>query len=80
MTGYAFILMFWLAGKNIPVMDSAMYVQDLEGCQAAVKVAETMFPRGMLHPMFRVPILGVHVECIEVRKPLPILEEGGEVL
>ena len=79
MTGYAFILMFWLAGKPAPILDSALYMEELEACEAAVQVAETMFPAGTPHPMFRVPITGVHAECIEVRKPMPVLE-GGEIL
>ena len=69
MTGWAFILLVWLAGAPAPVQDASIYMAKRADCEANVKQARELYEIGKPHPIYGVPVAGIHAVCLEIEKP-----------
>ena len=69
MTGWAFILLVWLAGAPAPVQDASIYAVKRSDCEDMAADARRRYVIGKRHPVYGVPIAGIHAACLEIEKP-----------
>lgn len=70
MTGWAFILLVWLAGAPAPVVDAAIYAKTREACETLRAEVHKRYEIGKPHPVIGLlEVRGIHAACLEIEKP-----------
>lgn len=70
MTGWAFILMVWLAGADRPQVDASLWLNDdLTKCQEAERKFRHLYEVGEPHPVLGETVTGFKTFCLRMPKP-----------